>query len=441
MRVIDPGSGTTHQENLFFWGPDLSNTVGGAGGIGGLVAVQLDGEDYMVGYDGQGNVLNLLSLNSHTLKATFEYDAFGQTVHESGDAAHKMPFRYQTKWSLDYAPTTWLAPNNQMVKPRIKFDLYDYGLRWYHPDQGRFVNRDPIGESGGLNLYGFVGNDPVNKMDILGLQGTGQTTDPCVTNPYATTASGESCQTALPELPPYIDGRSDETYGFSYKPENFELIVEGKPTDLTPLLAGGGDGGGSNGGGEDKDQEEKKERCRELSNLMTGAANIHNRTAARIERNLNDLGIPVEQGFLPRVGDKIYGGATVGSVATGFGKITGWGFAGKGLGSAAVGIDVYYAYDAHQAGDSYTRNQRLKSAGVGVAALASSNPWTAVAAAVGGSAVNLYESSRMDSIATQERDWLNQDIERGVNTIDKAKDQINQYANEFNELGCNETDF
>jgi RHS repeat-associated protein len=48
-------------------------------------------------------------------------------------------------------------------------DLYDYGLRWYHPDQGRFINRDPIGEQGGLNLYAFVGNDPVNNWDLLGM--------------------------------------------------------------------------------------------------------------------------------------------------------------------------------------------------------------------------------------------------------------------------------
>jgi uncharacterized protein RhaS with RHS repeats len=33
----------------------------------------------------------------------------------------------------------------------------------------RFINRDPIEEEGGLNLYGFVGNDPVNSFDELGL--------------------------------------------------------------------------------------------------------------------------------------------------------------------------------------------------------------------------------------------------------------------------------
>ena len=34
---------------------------------------------------------------------------------------------------------------------------------------GIFLNRDPIEEQGGLNLYAFVGNDPVNQWDYLGL--------------------------------------------------------------------------------------------------------------------------------------------------------------------------------------------------------------------------------------------------------------------------------
>jgi len=38
---------------------------------------------------------------------------------------------------------------------------------------GRFLNRDPIEEAGGLNLYAFVGNDPVNRWDTLGLQECG----------------------------------------------------------------------------------------------------------------------------------------------------------------------------------------------------------------------------------------------------------------------------
>jgi RHS repeat-associated protein len=43
--------------------------------------------------------------------------------------------------------------------------------RWYDPQQGRFISEDPIGLQGGLNLYSYVENDPVNHSDPLGLQG------------------------------------------------------------------------------------------------------------------------------------------------------------------------------------------------------------------------------------------------------------------------------
>ena len=43
-----------------------------------------------------------------------------------------------------------------------------YGYRYYNPSTGRFLSKDPIAENGGLNLYGFVKNDPVNLYDALG---------------------------------------------------------------------------------------------------------------------------------------------------------------------------------------------------------------------------------------------------------------------------------
>jgi RHS repeat-associated protein len=41
--------------------------------------------------------------------------------------------------------------------------------RAYDPTLGRWLNEDPIGEDGGLNLYGYVGNGPVMRVDPLGL--------------------------------------------------------------------------------------------------------------------------------------------------------------------------------------------------------------------------------------------------------------------------------
>ncbi len=44
-----------------------------------------------------------------------------------------------------------------------------YGLRYYNPQTGRWLNRDPIWEWGGLNLYTYVWNSPLNFVDPYGL--------------------------------------------------------------------------------------------------------------------------------------------------------------------------------------------------------------------------------------------------------------------------------
>src|SRR5690606_25312877 len=43
-----------------------------------------------------------------------------------------------------------------------------YGYRWYSPYFQRWLNRDPIGENAGINLYTFVHNEPVGFVDADG---------------------------------------------------------------------------------------------------------------------------------------------------------------------------------------------------------------------------------------------------------------------------------
>ena len=72
---------TSHVD--YFWGPDLSGTMQGAGGVGGLVAVSIDGFFYFPGYDNNGNVIGYWD-ESGSLVAEYAYDAFGNTISSSG---------------------------------------------------------------------------------------------------------------------------------------------------------------------------------------------------------------------------------------------------------------------------------------------------------------------------------------------------------------------
>jgi RHS repeat-associated protein len=105
---------------------------------------------------------------SGTLGASFEPDAFGREFRATGIKtpatgqppglppntryADLLPFRFSTKFT-----------DNET-------GLYYYGHRFNDPLDGRWLSRDPIGEEGGVNLYGMVGNDPVNYYDYLGLK-------------------------------------------------------------------------------------------------------------------------------------------------------------------------------------------------------------------------------------------------------------------------------
>ena len=134
----------------YTWGKDLSGSMQGAGGVGGLLEVSFNSNSYYPTYDGNGNVSEYLD-SSGSVVAHFEYDAFGKTVVENGTLAGNFFHRFSTK--------QW----NPLA------ELYYYGYRFYAPETGRWISRDPMEESGGLNIYIYVGNDGINKIDYLGL--------------------------------------------------------------------------------------------------------------------------------------------------------------------------------------------------------------------------------------------------------------------------------
>ncbi len=65
-----------------------------------------------------------------------------------------------------------LSAGNQYRFSTKYFDsevnLYYYGYRYYSSELGRWINRDPIEEDGGYNLYAFVFNSALNAYDLFG---------------------------------------------------------------------------------------------------------------------------------------------------------------------------------------------------------------------------------------------------------------------------------
>ncbi len=149
----------------YVWGLDLSGSLGGAGGVGGLLGVRVGGKTYTACVETNGNIMGLIDGTTGVLAARWDYEAFGittTTVEAAGPFGHELcPFRFSSKYR------------------DVETGLYYYGFRYYSPELGRWLSRDPMFEitgehpefmEEGPNLYGFVHNDPVNGYDFLGLK-------------------------------------------------------------------------------------------------------------------------------------------------------------------------------------------------------------------------------------------------------------------------------
>ena len=137
----------------FTWGLDLSGSVQGAGGVGGLLNISDTANgNHMPCYDGNGNVAQLTKASDGTVSAQYEYGPFGEVIRATGPVAKANPFRFSTKYQDD------------------ETDLLYYGYRYYTANTGRWITRDPHDESGGLNLYAAVLNSPVEGVDPYGLE-------------------------------------------------------------------------------------------------------------------------------------------------------------------------------------------------------------------------------------------------------------------------------
>jgi RHS repeat-associated protein len=137
----------------YVWGSDLSGSMRGAGGVGGLLKVTYYGAattNAFVAYDGNGNVAALADAANGNICARYEYGPFAEPIRVTGPLGKLSPLRFSTKYTDDESGF-----------------LY-YGYRCYNPSTGRWPNRDPITERGGKNLYNFVQSQAITQIDIDG---------------------------------------------------------------------------------------------------------------------------------------------------------------------------------------------------------------------------------------------------------------------------------
>jgi RHS repeat-associated protein len=169
-RVIQERDGDNTPTVSYTRGTDLSGSLEGAGGIGGLLARS---HDYSSGTwsthnyyhaDGNGNITALVD-SSGASQASYRYDPYGNTLSSSGSLAGANAYRFSSK--------EWMATAG----------LYYYGYRCYSPNWQRWVNRDPLDEFGfetlrrrrphllgeNRNSYEFLRNEPNTGIDPFGL--------------------------------------------------------------------------------------------------------------------------------------------------------------------------------------------------------------------------------------------------------------------------------
>ncbi|WP_009961847.1 RHS repeat-associated core domain-containing protein [Verrucomicrobium spinosum] len=149
------GGGTAgpYWRRTYVWGEDLSGSLQGAGGVGGLLLInrhERGSKPLRTSWatsDLNGNVIGLVESN---LKAVYEYDPFGKPMRVSEPEEDLNPFQFSTKYT------------------DTETGLCYYGYRFYDAARGRWINRDPIEERGGVALYQMAGNCAVSQIDSDG---------------------------------------------------------------------------------------------------------------------------------------------------------------------------------------------------------------------------------------------------------------------------------
>ncbi|UDQ98399.1 RHS repeat-associated core domain-containing protein [Lentisphaerota bacterium WC36G] len=112
------------------------------------MALEKDGVVFNYIADGNKNITQLIDMSSGSIANRYDYSPFGQLIADVETVEN--PFKFSSEFHDEES------------------GLVYYNYRYYNPTTGKWLNRDPIQEKGGLNIYGFVNNQPITKVDNLG---------------------------------------------------------------------------------------------------------------------------------------------------------------------------------------------------------------------------------------------------------------------------------
>jgi RHS repeat-associated protein len=144
-------------ELQYVWGLDNNGSYQGMGGIGGLLAVidKTNTKTYLPVMDMKGTIHSYIDAATGNTIAEFKYTPYGGILKAEGEFANMLTLRYNNKYYDK------------------EFALYYHDTRYYNPRTCKWLSRDTIGESGGVNLYAYCNNDPINGIDYLGTKAYG----------------------------------------------------------------------------------------------------------------------------------------------------------------------------------------------------------------------------------------------------------------------------
>jgi RHS repeat-associated protein len=106
--------------------------------------------DYFYTRDHLGSIREVVASDGLTIQSIYDYSPWGE-IRKLGGTGVESDFLYTGHF--------YLSPSD------LHLTLY----RAYNPELGMWLSRDPIAENGGLNLYAYVGNNPIMRYDPLGL--------------------------------------------------------------------------------------------------------------------------------------------------------------------------------------------------------------------------------------------------------------------------------